>query len=92
MSLFRKKGPTFEELLDVSMQLPFPEPTHPRNEWTEDDVLCKSMHMSLNQDVQVDALRIMAKKGMIKMVTKMLLKKYINYCSKKSIFDVGMDE
>jgi len=92
MSLFRKKGPTFEELLDISMKLSFPESTIPREEWTDDDILCKSMHMSLNQDVQVDALRIMAKKGMIKMVTKMLLKKYINYCSRKSIFDIDMDE
>ena len=90
-SLFRKKGPTFEELLQVASKLPFPEPQKPREEWSEDDVLCKSMNMSLKEEIQVDALKIMASKGMVKMVTKMLLKKYINYCSKKAIFDVDMN-
>lgn len=90
-SLFRKKGPSFEELLQVARNLSFPEPQKPREQWSEDDVLCKSMNMSLQEEIQVDALKIMASKGMVKMVTKMLLKKYINYCSSKRIFDVDMD-
>ena len=90
-SLFRKKAPSFEELLKVARALSFPELQKPREQWSEDDVLCKSMHMSLQEEIQVDALKIMASKGMVKMVTKMLLKKYINYCSSKRIFDVDMD-
>jgi hypothetical protein len=89
-SLFRKKGPTFEELLQFARTLPYPESQKPRDQWSEDDVLCKSMNMSLQEEIQVDALKIMASKGMVKMVTKMLLKKYINYCSSKNIFDVDM--
>ena len=45
-NLFRKKGPSFEELLQVARSLSFPELQKPREQWSEDDVLCKSMHMS----------------------------------------------
>ena len=87
----RRPALSFEELLQVARSLSFPELQKPREQWSEDDVLCKSMHMSLQEEIQVDALKIMASKGMVKMVTKMLLKKYINYCSSKRIFDVEMD-
>lgn len=75
------------DMLAFARTVQYIEPHNPNvDEWTNDDLLYKSIHIALVNDIQIrSALNICETFPPLKLIYKSILNKYINYFTKKAM-------
>lgn len=75
------------DMIAVAYTIHYTDPLNPNvDEWTSDELLYKSIHIALINDVQIrSALNICETFPPLKLIYKSILSKYINYFTKKAM-------
>ena len=80
------------DMIAIAYTVPYIAPSNPNvDEWTSDELLYKSIHIALINDVQIrSALNICETFPPLKLIYKSILSKYINYFTKKAMESQSM--
>ena len=75
------------DMIAIAYTVPYIAPSNPNvNEWTSDELLYKSIHIALINDIQIRAaLNTCETFPPLKLIYKSILNKYINYFTKKAM-------